>query len=147
SLEVSLLTEYLAAGRIDFETYLELLPAQIATFKTTLLKKVKESSTMQLQQMQEQLAALQEQIQQYDAYLQQYKEKLQLAGKAVDRVDKLINENRRLQATLAELQAEYTAKINQANAVIGVKQIETDEVRQDAETMALMLAETDTVGQ
>lgn len=147
SLEVSLLTEYLAAGRIDFETYLELLPAQIATFKTTLLKKVKESSTMQLQQMQEQLAALQEQIQQYDAYLQQYKEKLQLAGKAVDRVDKLINENRRLQATLAELQAEYTAKINQANAVIGVKQIETDEVRQDAETMALMLAETDAVGQ
>ena len=147
SLEVSLLTEYLAAGRIDFETYLELLPAQIATFKTTLLKKVKESSTMQLQQMQEQIAALQEQIQQYDAYLQQYKEKLQLAGKAVDRVDKLINENRRLQATLAELQAEYTAKINQANAVIGVKQIETDEVRQDAETMALMLAETDAVGQ
>ena len=147
SLEVSLLTEYLAAGRIDFETYLELLPAQIATFKMTLLKKVKESSTSQLNQLQEQLTALQEQIQQYEAYLQQYKQSLQQAGQTVDQVEKLITANRRLQAMLAELQTEYTEKINQANAIIGVKQAEATELRRDAETMALMMAEADAVGQ
>ena len=143
SLEVSLLTEYLAAGRIDFETYLELLPAQIATFKTTLLKRVKESSTSQLKQMQEQLMALQEQLKQYEAYLQQYKTQLQAAGQKVDQVERLINDNRKLRVTLADLQAEYTSKINQANAVIGNTQAKAQELRQDAETMAKMMAEDD----
>lgn len=147
SLEVSLLTEYLAAGRIDFETYLELLPAQIATFKTTLLKKVKEGSTAQLKQAQEQLAALQEQLQQYEAYLQQLMKRMQAQGRTVEQVNRLIAQNRQLQATLAELQTEYTNKINQANAVIGVKQAEMDELRQDAETMALMMADTEVNGQ
>ena len=147
SLEVSLLTEYLAAGRIDFATYLELLPAQIATFKTTLLKKVKESSIMQAQLAQQQIAALQEQLQQYQSYLKQCMARLQAQGKTVEQVNRLIAQNRQLQATLAELQTEYTNKINQANAVIGVKQAETDELRQDAETMALMMADTEINGQ
>lgn len=147
SLEVSLLTEYLAAGRIDFETYLELLPAQIATFKTTLLKKVKEGSTAQLKQAQEQLAAMQEQLQQYEAYLQQLMKRMQAQGRTVEQVNRLIAQNRQLQATLAELQTEYTNKINQANAAIGVKQAEADELRQDAETMALMMADTEVNGQ
>lgn len=140
TLVISLLTEYLQAGYIDYETYLELLPAQVASFKATLLKKVKEGSINQLKQTQEQLAALQEQVQQYQAYIEQLGNKIEAQGKTVDTVSRVINENRRLSATLADLQAEYTAKINQANA-------ENRQMHSDAETMALMLADSELNGQ
>ena len=135
TLTISLLTEYLSAGYIDYETYLELLPAQVAAFKTTLLKKVQEGSVAQLKQAQEQIAALQEQLAQYQQYMQTMSEKLKAQGKTVERVNRIINENRKLSATLAELQTEYTEKINQANAI-------NSEVTQDAKTLALMMAES-----
>ncbi|MBQ3019137.1 MAG: hypothetical protein IJD77_00940 [Clostridia bacterium] len=147
TLVISLLTEYLQAGYIDYETYLELLPAQVASFKATLLKKVKEGTTAQLKQTQEQLTALQEQVQQYQAYIEQLAKQLQAQGKTVDSVERVVNENRRLNATLAELQNEYTSKINQANAIMAEQNAQNNQMRNDAEMMALMMADSELNGQ
>jgi hypothetical protein len=141
SLAVSLLTEYLGAGYIDYPTYLELLPAQIAVFKTTLLKKVKEGNMNQLKQAQEQIAALQEQLQQATANLQMMAKKIEQQGQTVEKVDALIAKNRALNKALMDLYGEATAKINQANAVIQQQGAEYANVRKDAETMAQMMAE------
>ena len=146
TLVIQLLTEYLQAGYIDYETYLELLPAQIATFQSTLLKKVKEGNVNQLKQMQAQLVALQEQVGQYQQFIETLKARMVKQGETVDKVNKVVAENRRLNALIADLQAEYTAKINEANAVLGMQQQENAQTRQDAEMMALMMAEAETSG-
>jgi hypothetical protein len=143
SLVVSLLTEYLGAGYIDYETYLELLPAQIAVFKTTLLKKVKEGNVAQLKQAQEQIMVLQEQLQQSNAAVQQLAQRIEAQGKTVEQVDRLISKNRALSKTLAELYQEATTKINTANAAIMAQAQENANVRNDAKQMALMMAEDD----
>jgi hypothetical protein len=143
SLVVSLLTEYLGAGYIDYPTYLELLPSQIAVFKTTLLKKIKEGNINQLKQAQEQIVALQEQLKQATASMQMMSQKLEAQGQTVAKVNSIINQNRALSKTLADLYTEATGKINQANAVIKAQGAEYANVRRDAETMAQMMAEDD----
>lgn len=141
SLEISLLTEYLGAGYIDYPTYLELLPAQIASFKTSLLKKVQEGTANQVKQAQEQIVALQEQLAQATAALQQMGQRLEAQGQTVEKVDQIINRNRAMGRTLAELYDEATNKINAANAVMQAQQQEYANVRKDAESMAVMMAE------
>lgn len=141
SLEISLLTEYLGAGYIDYPTYLELLPSQIASFKTALLKKVQEGTANQVKQAQEQIVALQEQLAQATAALQQMGQRLEAQGKAVEQVNGLINQNRSLSKTLAELYQEATTKINTANAVMKAQGQEYANVKRDAQTMAQMMAE------
>ena len=143
SLEISLLTEYLGAGYIDYPTYLELLPAQIASFKTSLLKKVQEGTANQVKQAQEQIVALQEQLAQATAALQQMGQRLEAQGQTVEKVDQIINRNRAMGKTLAELYEEATQKINTANAVMKAQGQEYANVRRDAETMAMMMAEDD----
>lgn len=141
SLEISLLTEYLGAGYIDYPTYLELLPAQIASFKTSLLKKVQEGTANQVKQAQEQIAALQEQLQQATASLQMMAQKVETQGQTVAKVNSIINQNRALSKTLTDLYTEATGKLNQANAVIKAQGQEYANVRRDAQTMATMMAE------
>ena len=141
SLEISLLTEYLGAGYIDYPTYLELLPSQIASFKTALLKKVQEGTANQVKQAQEQIVALQEQLAQATAALEQMSKRLEAQGKAVEQVNGLISQNRSLSQTLAELYQEATTKINTANAVMKAQGQEYANVRRDAQAMAQMMAE------
>ena len=141
SLEISLLTEYLQAGFIDYPTYLELLPAQIASFKTSLLKKVQEGTANQVKQAQEQIAALQEQLVQSNTALQAMSQKLEAQGKTVDQVNALISKNRAVSAMLMEWQKEATDKLNYANAIIQAQGQEYAKTRQDAVTMAQMMAE------
>lgn len=141
SLEISLLTEYLGAGYIDYPTYLELLPAQIASFKTSLLKKVQEGTANQVKQAQDQIVALQEQLDQATAALQQMGQRLEAQGQTVEKVNQIINSNRAMGKTLAELYQEATQKINAANAVMKAQGQEYANVRRDAETMAMMMAE------
>ena len=143
SLEISLLTEYLGAGYIDYPTYLELLPAQIASFKTSLLKKVQEGTASQVKQAQEQVVALQEQLTQATTALQQMADRLEAQGQTVEKVDQIINRNRAMGKTLAELYQEAENKINAANAVIKAQGQEYANVRRDAQTMAQMMAEDD----
>lgn len=141
SLQVSLLTEYLGAGYIDYATYLELLPAQIATFKTTLMKRVKEGNINQLKQAEEEIKSLQEQLKQATASLQMMAQRLEAQGETVAKVNAIINQNRALSKTLTDLYTEATGKINQANEVIKAQGNEYATVRKDAETMAMMMAE------
>jgi chromosome segregation ATPase len=141
SLTISLLTEYLSAGYIDYETYLELLPAQVATFKTTLMKKVKEGNTAQLKQAQETIQALQEQLAQSNAVIQELAKKIEQQGQTVEKIDQLINRNRSLSKSLADLYNEATAKISEANAIMTAQQAKNAEVMQDASTMAQMMSE------
>ena len=143
SLEISLLTEYLAAGYIDYPTYLELLPAQVASFKTALLKKVQEGTANQVKQAQEQVMALQEQLNQATAALELMSKRLEAQGKAVEQVNHLINQNRAVNQTLAEIYEEATTKLNAANAAMQAQGQEYANVRRDAETMAKMMAEDD----
>jgi chromosome segregation ATPase len=138
-----LLTEYLSAGYIDYPTYLELLPAQIASFKTSLLKKVQEGTANQVKQAQEQIVALQEQLQQANASLQMMAQKIEAQGQTVAKVNNIITQNRALSKTLTDLYTEATNKINQANSVIKAQGNEYANVRRDAETMAMMMAEDD----
>ena len=72
---------------------------------------------------------------------------LQAQGKTVDSVERVVNENRRLNATLAELQNEYTSKINQANAIMAEQNAQNNQMRNDAEMMALMMADSELNGQ
>lgn len=141
SLEISLLTEYLGAGYIDYPTYLELLPAQIASFKTSLLKKVQEGTANQVKAAQEQIVALQEQLQQATASLQMMAKKIEAQGQTVEKVNSVINQNRVLSKSLADLYTEATQKINTANAVMKAQGQEYANVKRDAETMAMMMAE------
>jgi myosin heavy subunit len=143
SLMIQLLAEFLQAGYIDFSTYLDLLPAQIATFKGSLQKELQEGNFAKLQQMQQQMAMLQEQNQQLQAYLQKQQEILQKQGKSVEGGNRLVNEVRRLNAQLISLQNEYTDKINQANAVNQQTMSRNQELMKDAQTMAQMLADDD----
>jgi paraquat-inducible protein B len=134
-----LLTEYLSAGYIDYETYLELLPAQVAVFKNSLLKQIKEGNTAQLKQAQEQILALQEQLKQATEALKMYAQRLEAQGQTVDKVNNLINQNRALSKTLMETFDAATQRANEAQRYA----MENASVKRDAQTMAMMMAEDD----
>ena len=140
SLMVQLLSEFLQGGYIDFATYLELLPDQIAVFKASLMKEIKEGNIAKMQQLQSELKNAQEQSASMQTYLEQMAKALQAQGKSVDSVKRLINENRQLNATLAALYEESVTKINQANKIIETQAAANKEMLSDAETMAMMLA-------
>ncbi len=139
TLVISLLTEYLSAGYIDYETYLELLPAQVAVFKNSLLKQIKEGNTAQLKQAQEQIMALQEQLKQATEALKMYAQRLEAQGQTVDKVNKLINQNRAISKTLMETFDAATQRASEARRYA----MENASVKKDAQTMAMMMAEDD----
>jgi hypothetical protein len=70
-------------------------------------------------------------------------QRLEAQGQTVEKVDQIINRNRAMGRTLAELYQEATQKINTANAVMKAQGQEYANVRRDAETMAIMMAEDD----
>ena len=137
SLMIQLLSEFLQAGYIDFATYLELLPAQIAVFKSSLSKQMKEGNLAKMKQMQEELLSMQEQMKQVQAYVQEMQKRMQAQGKTVESANKFVAEIRRLNAFIAELQNEYTAKINQANAINQAQAAKNAELKRDAEILAI----------
>lgn len=137
SLMIQLLNEFLQGGYIDFETYLELLPAQIAVFKSSLSKQIKEGNLAKMKQMQEELLATQEQMQQIQGYVQEMQKRMQAQGKTVESANRFVAEIRRLNAFIVELQNEYTEKINKANVINQAQAAENAELKRDAETLAI----------
>lgn len=140
SLMVQLLSEFLAAGYIDFSTYLELLPAQIATFKSSLKKQLEEGNIAKMRRLQEELTGTQEQLSQVGAYVKELQKRMQAQGKTVESANRFVAEIRRLNAFISVLQNEYTAKIDQANAINQAQANKNAELETDAKQMALMLA-------
>ena len=137
SLMLSLLGEFLSGGYIDFSTYLELLPAQIATFKGSLTKQLKEGNIAKMKQMQEELLATKEQMTQIQTYVQELQKRMQAQGKTVESANRFVAEIRRLNTFIAELQNEYTAKINQANAINQAQAAKNAELTRDAQILAM----------
>lgn len=136
ALVVSMLGNFLQLGYIDFDTYLELLPAQIATYKASLKKSRQKSQAAELKNMQELVA-------QYKQYFEQMQKRLSEQGKTVEQVDRIIAQNRKLQETLAALQTEYTEKINTANQILSAQAEKNAETTRDAQALAAIL-ETET---
>ena len=137
SLMITLLSEFLQGGYIDFETYLELLPAQIAVFKSSLSKQLKEGNLAKMRQMQQELVSTKEQMEQIQAYVQEMQKRMQAQGKTVESANRFVAEIRRLNTFIADLQNEYTAKINQANAINQAQAMKNAELQQDAEILAM----------
>lgn len=137
SLMITLLSEFLQGGYIDFETYLELLPAQIAVFKSSLSKQLKEGNLAKMRQMQQELVSTKEQMEQIQAYVQEMQKRMQAQGKTVESANRFVAEIRRLNTFIADLQNEYTAKINQANAINQAQAMKNAELKKDAEILAL----------
>ena len=122
---LQILENLLSAKYIDLRTFLEMYPSTLLPNKDELLEKL---------DMQEQSQAniLAQQLEQSQAQLVQAQDVIKRQGEIVNNILGTIQENSRLKAALAKLQAEYTAKINQANSEILAE-------RGAAQTMADMI--------
>ena len=122
---LQMLENLLSAKYIDLHTFLEIYPSTLLPNKDELLEKL---------DMQEQSQAniLAQQLEQSQAQLAQAQDIIKRQGEIVNNILGTIQENSRLKAALAQLQAEYTAKINQANSEILAE-------RGAAQTMADMI--------
>ena len=119
---LQMLENLLASKLIDLRSFLDLYPESLLPNKTDILEKFDE-------QEQSQINTLTAQVQQYEAELAQAAEVMKRQSEIVNNILGTIQENSRLKAALAQLQAEYTGKINLANQeIIGE--------RQAAQTMA-----------
>ena len=141
AMTITTLGELFQSQSIDLDTYVELYPDNAMPFKETLKKRLqeqKESENAQLkaalEQAQIQLKAMQEQLGQYGEILKKQQE-------TVGKTSSLIRQNRQLESMLAELQNEYTGKINQANALIRGQAAKNAEVTNDAAYLAGQLAQ------
>ena len=89
-----------------------------------------------MRQMQQELVSTKEQMEQIQAYVQEMQKRLQAQGKTVESANRFVAEIRRLNTFIADLQNEYTAKINQANAINQAQAMKNVELKKDAEILA-----------
>jgi molybdopterin converting factor small subunit len=105
-----------------------------------LKKQLEEGNIAKMRRLQEELTGTQEQLSQVGAYVQELQKRMQAQGKTVESANRFVAEIRRLNAFISDLQNEYTAKINQANAINQAQANKNAELETDAKQMALMLA-------
>ena len=109
--ELQLLDNLLAAKYIDIRMFLKAYPSTLLPNKEEILDELDAQEQSQVNVLSQQLAQAQEQ-------LAQAQEVMKRQGEIVNNILGTIQENSRLKATLAKLQAEYAAKINEANSEI-----------------------------
>ena len=109
--ELQMLESLLGAKYIDLRTFLEIYPSRLLPNKEELLEKLDAQEQSQANILSQQLAQAQEQ-------LARAAEVIKRQGEIVNNILGTIQENRRLKAALAQLQSEYTAKIDEANSEI-----------------------------
>lgn len=134
--DINMLDAALAKGAIDFETYAQLYPKDAVSDKTEMLEamqRMKEGENAQLKAQLEQMQGLIRQMQQDAAERQ----------KAVEAVQRVVQENRQLKEKYAVLYTEATQKILQANAVIKKLHEDGMEVARDAQEFAEHIAQTE----
>jgi hypothetical protein len=129
AMTIAFLEMALSTGQIDFPTFLKYYPQNALPFKATMQKEVDAGHANIVAQMQKALEQNTLQMQQMSTQIQQQQ-------KTVDKVDSIINENRKLQMFLTELQNEYTMKIKEANAVMEQARARVGELTQDATLFA-----------
>ena len=106
--DVAMLDALLGKGAIDVKTYIEMYPESAIGNK---------SEIMRLMEAREQAEVnmLKAQLEQYASQLEQNAEIIQQQRQIVDNILPTIQENNRLKVDFAELQKEYTDKINLQN--------------------------------
>ena len=136
--DINMLDAALVKGVIDFETYARLYPEDAVSDKTELLdalERMKQSENAQLKAQLEQMQGVIQQMQQDAAERQ----------KAVDAVQRVVQENQKLKEQYAVLYTEATQKILQANAVIKKLTADGMEVARDAQEFAEHIAKMENV--
>ena len=108
---LQMLENLLSAKYIDLRTFLEIYPSTLLPNKDELIEKLD-------MQAQSQANVLAQQLQQAQTQLVQAQDVIKRQGEIVNDILGTIQENSRLKAALAKLQAEYTAKIDEANSEI-----------------------------
>lgn len=131
--DIAALDVALNNGGISLKTYFELYPDSALSNKSEIVRKLGEQEANALTNMQNQLQEAQGMAQQYAQIVQQQND-------TIEKVDGLINENKKLKEMLVQLRAEATAKINYANAQIEQGNRDLMEVTEDATVMAQEIA-------
>lgn len=122
---VNILDNLLNAGKISLRTYYNVYPQNLLPNKKELLKDLDE-------QEKGQIAQLSQMVQNQQSQLEQYASAIQRLNEIANNISGTINENMKLKELLAQLQAEYTGKINIANQENAI-------LRQDAEDLATLV--------
>ena len=131
--DINMLDAALAKGSIDFETYVQLYPEDAISHKAEMLEALQRMKAGENAQLKAQLEQMQGVIQQ----MQQDAAKRQ---KAVDAVQRVMQENQKLKEQYAVLYNEASQKILQANAVIKKLTADGMEVARDAQEFAEHIA-------
>jgi hypothetical protein len=129
AMTIAFLEMSLNTGNIDYLNFVNWYPQNALPFKASLIKEIEAGKVNQIAQMQK---AIEQQTLQMQQVLGLVKEQ----QKTIDKVDSIVNENRKLQETLANLQGEYSVKIQQANMILEQARARVGEVTQDATLFA-----------
>lgn len=106
--ELQMLEFALQQKQIDFKSFLKAYPSNLITNKDVLLKGIEETENGVLATAQNTIAQLQQQLAQCQAYIKQ-------SNQVVSQTSSLIKKNRELESYFAQLQNEYSNKINLQN--------------------------------
>lgn len=131
--DINMLDTLLSNGQITLKTYINTYPDDAISNKTKILEAITE-------QEKDQVIQLSAQVQELTAVKEQYEKIIEEQQKTVDQADSIINENMQLKKQLIELQAEYTAKIQQANQMIMASDSKLMETTADATEFAQIIA-------
>lgn len=130
--DINIIETLFAKGAIDIETFIKCYPEDAISNKSELLRLIEESKTSQM-------AQLSAQLEQADKRIKEYETVIIDQEKTVAQIKSIIEENKQLKRTIAELYAEATARINAANEQIRIGNDEILRTRQDAQSMAQIL--------
>ena len=130
--DINILETLFAKGAIDLKTFINCYPEDAITNKSEILKFIEESEASAVSQ-------LQAQVQQLSQTLQQYQNVIASQEQTVSQVNAIIEENKRLKKSMAELYTEATARINQANEQIRLGNEKIMQTAADAQSMAQIL--------
>lgn len=120
-ITVNILDNLLNGGKISLRTYYKIYPENLLPNKKELLKDLDE-------QEQGQIAQLSQMVQQQQDQLTKYAQVTQQLTEIANNISGTIQENKRLNQLLAQLQAEYTRKINIANQQIAESQKDANDL-------------------
>ncbi len=127
--DINALDVLLAKGAISIRTYLKAYPKDALSNRTEILKGLEEDEQSQIAQLTAQLQAATQQNAELMKVIEQQKI-------TVDNVMSVIKENSELKVGMANLYAEFTAKIREANTKIQMGNVKVAETTKDAQDMA-----------
>jgi hypothetical protein len=126
--DIKLLETLLAKGAISNVDYVKCLPNNSIANRDKIIQSIESNDKTQ------------QQFQQLQQQLQQASEILKQQEQTINNAATVINENKSLKERLYALQAEYTAKMQQANQILLGLASKTKEYRDDASLMASEVA-------